>query len=41
MNNGRIYRNEYIMLTRIRGETVLEHIEYLNPLAVMESMADS
>lgn len=41
MNNGRIYRNEYIMLTRIRGETILEHIEYLNPLAVMESMADS
>lgn len=39
MNNGRIYRNEYIMLTRIRDGTVLEHVEYLNPLAVMESMA--
>jgi hypothetical protein len=38
--NGRIYRNEYIMLTRIRGRMVLEHVEYLNPLALMEPFAN-
>ena len=35
MANGRPYRNEYIMLTRIRDGVVLEHVEYLNPLAIM------
>lgn len=35
MGNGRPYRNEYIMLTRIRNGVVLEHVEYLNPLAIM------
>ena len=35
MGNGRPYRNEYIMLTRIRDGVVLEHVEYLNPLAIM------
>jgi len=40
MANGRTYRNAYVMLTRIRDGVVVEHIEYLNPLAVMESMAD-
>ena len=35
MANGKPYRNEYIMLTRIRDGVVLEHIEYLNPLAIM------
>ncbi len=39
LDGGGIYRNEYIMLTRIRDGVVLEHIEYLNPLAVAESMA--
>lgn len=39
MANGTIYRNEYIMLTRIHNGVVLEHIEYLNPLAVIESVA--
>jgi len=39
MDSGAIYRNEYIMLTRIRDGVVLEHIEYLNPLAVAESMS--
>ena len=37
MNSGKIYRNQYIVLTRIRDGVVLEHIEYLNPLAVMEA----
>jgi hypothetical protein len=41
MASGRIYRNEYVMLTRIRDGMVLEHVEYLNPLAVMESFADA
>ncbi|MFV8819891.1 nuclear transport factor 2 family protein [Haliea sp. E17] len=38
MNSGKLYENEYIMLTRIRDGVVLEHIEYLNPLAVIASM---
>ena len=37
MGNGRIYRNEYVMFTRIRDGAVLEHTEYLNPLALMEA----
>lgn len=40
MANGRTYRNSYVMLTRIRDGVVLEHVEYLNPLAVMESMGE-
>ena len=40
MANGRLYRNEYIMLTRFRNGIVHEHIEYLNPLALIEAMAD-
>ena len=38
MANGKPYRNRYVMLTRIRDGEVLEHTEYLNPLAVMEAM---
>ena len=41
MANGRIYRNDYVILTRIRDGVVLEHTEYLNPLAVMESFRDT
>ncbi|MGE3693423.1 MAG: nuclear transport factor 2 family protein [Novosphingobium sp.] len=37
MNNGKTYRNSYVILTRIENGVLLEHIEYLNPLAVMES----
>jgi ketosteroid isomerase-like protein len=40
MASGKVYRNEYVMLTRIRGRTVIEHVEYLNPLAIMAAMAD-
>jgi ketosteroid isomerase-like protein len=40
LDNGKIYRNEYIMLTRIRGNVVLEHVEYLNPLAVSGMLAE-
>ena len=39
LDGGGVYRNEYIMLTRIRGNEVLEHVEYLNPLAVLASLA--
>lgn len=38
MNNGKDYRNSYVMFTRIKDGVVLEHIEYLNPLAVMAVM---
>jgi uncharacterized protein len=40
VNNGKTYRNEYIMLTRIRDGVVIEHTEYLNPLRVIEAFAD-
>lgn len=35
MANGNPYRNQYVIFTRIRDGVVLEHTEYLNPLAVM------
>ncbi len=38
MNNGKDYRNSYVMFTRIKDGVVLEHIEYLNSLAVMAVM---
>lgn len=38
MGSGKIYRNSYVMFTRIKDGEVLEHTEYLNPLAVMASM---
>lgn len=37
MNSGKPYRNSYVIFTRIRDGVVLEHTEYLNPLAVMEA----
>lgn len=37
MANGNTYRNSYVMFTRVRDGTVLEHTEYLNPLAIMEA----
>lgn len=40
LNTGRIYRNELIMLTRFQDGAIIEHIEYFNPLAVMESMKE-
>ena len=40
MNNGRIYRNEFIMLTRFRDGALVEHVEYLNPLPVIDSMKE-
>lgn len=40
MANGKPYRNSYVIFTRIRDGEVVEHTEYLNPLAVMASMGD-
>ena len=40
MNSGKVYRNSYVMFTRIRDGMVLEHVEYLNPLMVIEAMGD-
>lgn len=37
MANGNLYRNSYVIFTRIRDGVVLEHTEYLNPLKVMEA----
>ena len=37
MANGNPYRNSYVIFTRIRDGVVLEHIEYLNPLAILEA----
>jgi ketosteroid isomerase-like protein len=35
MASGKPYRNQYVILIRIREGTVIEHTEYLNPLAIM------
>ena len=40
MNSGKVYRNSYVIFVRIRGGQVIEHIEYLNPLKVMEAFAE-
>ena len=37
MANGNPYRNRYVIFTRIRDGVVLEHTEYLNPLAIIEA----
>jgi ketosteroid isomerase-like protein len=39
LTSGRPYANSYVMLTRIRNGEVLEHVEYFNPLAVIEAFA--
>lgn len=40
MTNGKPYRNNYVIFTRIRDGVVLEHTEYLNPLAILEAAGD-
>ena len=37
MASGKLYRNSYVIFVRIRDGQVIEHIEYLNPLKVMEA----
>jgi len=34
--SGQRYANTYIMLTRIRNGKIVEHVEYFNPLPVLE-----
>jgi ketosteroid isomerase-like protein len=41
LRSGRRYANTYVMLTRIRDGLVVEHVEYFNPLAVIEAYGDS
>jgi ketosteroid isomerase-like protein len=36
--SGLPYKNDYIMLTRIRGGRVVEHVEYFNPLPIVEML---
>jgi uncharacterized protein len=38
LRSGQPYANNYIMLTRIRDGKVIEHIEYFNPLPIMEML---
>jgi ketosteroid isomerase-like protein len=37
--DGQPYGNDYIMLTRVRGNKVVEHSEYFNPLPIMAMLA--
>lgn len=37
MRTGQAYANDYVMLTRIRDGLVVEHVEYFNPLPVLEA----
>lgn len=34
--SGQHYANDYVMLTRLRHGKVVEHVEYFNPLPVIE-----
>jgi ketosteroid isomerase-like protein len=34
--SGQHYANDYVILTRLRDRKVAEHVEYFNPLPVME-----
>jgi uncharacterized protein len=38
LRSGVRYGNDYIVLTRIRDGLVIDHIEYFNPLAVLEML---
>ena len=40
MASGKPYRNSYVIFVRIRDGVVIEHVEYLNPLAVMAAAGD-
>jgi ketosteroid isomerase-like protein len=37
--DGTPYGNDYIMLTRVRGGWIVEHVEYFNPVPIMQMMA--
>ena len=40
MASGKIYRNSYVILVRIRDGQVVEHTEYMNPLNIIAAFAD-
>jgi ketosteroid isomerase-like protein len=37
LRSGQHYANSYVMLTRVRGGKIIEHVEYFNPLPVIEA----
>lgn len=39
LRSGVRYANNYVMLTRFEGAKIIEHIEYFNPLLVMQTLA--
>lgn len=38
-DSGQTYGNSYVMLTRVRDGLVVEHIEYFNPLPIVDMLA--
>ena len=36
LKSGGTYANHYVMMTRARGDKLVEHVEYFNPLPVLE-----
>ena len=38
LKGGGSYANRYVMLTRMRDGKVLEHVEYFNPLPIIEML---
>jgi ketosteroid isomerase-like protein len=36
LRSGQHYANSYVIMTRLRGGKVVEHVEYFNPLPVIE-----
>jgi ketosteroid isomerase-like protein len=41
LRSGQHYANSYVILTRLRGGKVVEHVEYFNPLPVIEAFGRS
>jgi len=37
LKSGGTYTNRYVMLTRARGDKLIEHVEYFNPLPILET----
>ena len=40
MASGKVYRNEYAIFVRVEQGMIVEHIEYMNPLRILESFQD-
>jgi ketosteroid isomerase-like protein len=39
--SGRLYANTYVILTRVREQVVIEHVEYFNPLPIMAAFGQA